>query len=112
MEYLNDPDPERRRARDAQFRKIAWDLNKALYPRKEKFGDENDTFCRDNVGGRKIWSLLVSELQGRKNGIGRLVRTFLVDSGASLHLICRSRLTPSECRTIRRMKKSHTRANS
>ncbi len=91
-------------------KKRAWDLNKQLFPRPDKYFDELDTFfhqgsCKDEAAltldstSSKLLSALLSFACFSRHG-----RSYIVDSGASHHLISFDALTPQEHKTVRKAK--------
>ena len=94
--------PEEIRIGEALARRKAWDLHQEVYPSKTSFQKgKKDFFCEGARGatpaGRKTARLIPAKglYQGR--------RTFIVDSGASFHLIKRAHLTREEKKTLRKL---------
>ena len=96
-------DQETQEMYERHAQKKDWQFNEQLYPRKTIYWDEYNTFFREHQGRWKIHSTPKEQLVGRACFLGTPLRTFIVDSGASMHIICRPRLSPSENKTVRRV---------
>ena len=91
-------------------KKKAWDLNKQLLPRPAKYFEELDTFvhqesCINEVtvlqdgDASELLTALLSVACFSRHG-----RSYIVDSGASHHLISLAALTAQEQKTVRKAK--------
>ena len=87
-------------------KKRAWDLNKSVFPRSATYYDEIDTFfhqepCSDEAPvtpdseASQLLTALLSVACFSRHG-----RSYIVDSGASHHLISFGASTPQEHKTV------------
>ena len=103
------PHPEVTRQVTAAAQKAADDLNVNVFPRKSNYTEELNTFFTFPIQSSET-SLASTHYEdwtppSQKTVVRDINRSLIVDSGASLHMVAREKLTPYEKESIKPMAK-------